>query len=170
MKPGRLFYSLPMHIERPARRPNRLANLLAGAGAGIPAGIAYLGAEWIDNRLSGRRLYDLLLLGRPFVRSMHEADALGAVIHLGNSVALGAVYGLWAERRLPGPPVIKGLVFVSIENTVLYPVLAAERFHPARKADEMGSYWSLRSWLWTMPRHFAYGAVLGWLYQKLRNA
>jgi hypothetical protein len=152
-----------------ARRSNRLADLLAGAVAGIPAGIAYLIVEGIDNRISGRRLYDLQLLGRPFVRSLGRANVLGLAIHLGNSIALGGVYGTVAEQRLPGSPVVKGIMFVTIENSVLYPALAFERFHPARAADDMGSYWSLRSWLWTMPRHFAYGVVIAVGFDRLRH-
>jgi hypothetical protein len=158
-----------MNHETPARRPDRLADLLAGAIAGIPAGIAYLLVGWGDNKLSGRKLYDLQLLGRPFVRSRRNADRLGTVIHMGNSVALGALYGAVAEKRLPGPPLLKGALFVLIENTVLYPMLALERFHPAHKAGDIGSYWSFRSWLWTMPRHFAYGAVLASGFARLRN-
>ena len=162
-------YSLQMNGDIPARRSDRLADLLAGTIAGIPAGIAYLLAEGIDNKLSHRRLYDLQLLGRPFVRSPSVANLLGTVIHMGNSMALGALYGLTAARRLPGPAILKGTIFVTIENTVLYPVLALEGFHPARKTGDMGSYWSFRSWLWTMPRHFAYGVVLAVLFERLRD-
>ncbi len=152
-----------------AGRSSRLADLAFGALAGIPAGLAYLAAEWIDNRISRRRLFDMQLLGRPFVRSPRKANILGVLIHFGNSMILGALYALVAEKRLPGPALAKSSIFVSIENTVLYPALALERFHPARKNDQMGSYWSLRSYLWTMPRHFAYGAVLGPLYARLRH-
>lgn len=163
-------YSVDMNEASPARRSDRLADLLAGAIAGIPAGIAYLIVEGIDNRISGRRLYDLQLLGRPFARSPRRANLIGLVMHLGNSVALGGLYGVVVEKRLPGPPIVKGVIFVTIENSVLYPFLALERFHPARKADDMGSYWSVRSWLWTMPRHFGYGAVLAVGFDRLRHA
>jgi len=81
---------------------------------------------------------------------------------------LGALYGL-VTHRLPGTPAIRGTIFVSIENTILYPALALERFHPARKAGEMGSYWAFRSWLWTMPRHIAYGTILAVCFDRLRN-
>jgi hypothetical protein len=158
-----------MNGSTPARRSDRLADHLAGAIAGIPAGIAYLIVEGMDNRISGRRLHDMQLLGRPFVDSARLANVLGVVMHMGNAVALGGLYGLALEQRLPGPPVIKGLIFVTIENTVLYPVNALERFHPAYKSGNMGSYWSVRSWLWSMPRHFAYGAVLATTFDRLRN-
>lgn len=152
-----------------ARRPDRLAPIVHGALAGLPAGLAYLAVEWIDNRVSHRRLHDLQLLARPFVRSSRRANTLGFGIHLVNSMALGAVYGLIAEPRLPGSPLVKATLFVSIENTLLYPALALERFHPARKTNDMGSYWSVRSYLWTIPRHVAYSAVIGPLYARLRN-
>jgi hypothetical protein len=76
---------------------------------------------------------------------------------------------LTVEKRLPGPPFIRGLIFATIEDTVLYPLSALERFHPAYKNGDMGSYWSLRSYLWTMPRHFAYGAALGAAFDRLRR-
>ncbi len=152
-----------------ARRPDRLATIVHGALAGIPAGLAYLATEWVDNRLSRRRLHDMQLLARPFVRSPRRANLLGFGMHIGNSMVIGAIYGSIAEPHLPGPPLVKGSLFVAIENTILYPVLALERFHPARKTNDMGSYWSVRSYLWTMPRHFAYGAVLGSLYARLRH-
>jgi hypothetical protein len=158
-----------MNATNPARRPDRLADILTGAIAGIPAGIAYLIVEGIDNRISGRRLHDMQLLGRPFVDSPRLANVLGVVLHMGNAITLGGFYGFVLEKRLPGPPVVKGLILVSIENTVLYPVNALERFHPAYKSGDMGSYWSARSWLWTMPRHFAYGAVLAVTFDRLRH-
>lgn len=152
-----------------ARRPNRLANILAGAAAGAVAGVAYLITAGIDNKISGRRLYDLQLLARPFVDSPGSANALGTLIHFGNSAALGSLYGLVAEPHLPGPPVVKALIFVTIEGTVLYPAMALESHHPAIKAGEIGSYWSWKSYLWNLPRHFAYALALGWLYPRLRN-
>lgn len=158
-----------MNDDSAAKRPNRFAHLLAGSTAGIVAGIAYLVTAGIDNKISGQRLYDLQLLARPFVTSRKRANALGTLIHFGNSAAVGSLYGVLAERHLPGPPVVKGLIFVTIEGTILYPLMAMEHHHPAIKADEIGSYWSLKSFLWNWPRHFAFGAVLGWLYAELRN-
>lgn len=158
-----------MHKHSSARRPNRIAQLLIGAVAGAVAGVAYLVTAGIDNKLSGRRLYDLLLLARPFVRSRGNANALGTLIHFSNSAALGSLYGVLAEPHLPGPPVVKGLIFVTVEGTVFYPAMKFESHHPAVKAGEIGPYWSWQSYFWNLPRHFAYGAVLGWLYAKLRN-
>ena len=158
-----------MNEHDAARQPDCLANLFSGATAGLAAGVAYLVTAGIDNRISGQRLYDLQLLARPFVRSRDKANALGALIHFGNSAALGALYGVVAEPPLPGPPTLKGLIFVTVEGTVLYPMLALESHHPAVKAGEIGPYWSWKSFLWNWPRHFAFGAVLGWLYPRLRD-
>lgn len=152
-----------------ARRPNRLAQLFTGAVAGLAGGASYLLVAGLDNKVSGQRLYDLQLLARPFVRSSRSANALGTLIHFGNSAALGSLYGIVAEPRLPGPPVVKGLIFVSIEGTVLYPFLLLERHHPAVASGEIGPYWSWKSFLWNWPRHIAYGVTLGWLYSRLRN-
>src|SRR5215204_5142041 len=113
-----------MNTDDLARRPNRLAQIFSGATAGIVAGAAYLVVAGVDNKFSGRRLYDLQLLARPFVSSHGRAEALGALIHFGNSAALGSLYGVVAEPRLPGPPIIKGLIFVTIEGTILYPAMA----------------------------------------------
>jgi hypothetical protein len=158
-----------MNEDDSARRFGRLAGIFPGAAAGLIAGGAYLVSAGIDNKISGQRLYDLQLLARPFVRSRDKANVLGALMHFGNSAALGALYSFVAEPHLPGPPVVKGLIFVSIEETVLYPLAALESHHPAVKAGEIGPYWSWKSFLWNWPRHIAYGAVLGWLYPKLRN-
>jgi hypothetical protein len=155
--------------ENSARRPDRLAQFVFGAAAGTLAGVVYLLTAGIDNKISGQRLFDLQLLARPFVRSRRKANVLGTLIHFGNSAALGSLYGVVAEPRLPGPPVIKGLIFVTIEGTVLYPFLALESHHPAVKSGEIGPYWTWKSFLWNWPRHIAYGAVLGWLSSKLRD-
>ena len=158
-----------MNADDLTKRPHRFVKLFTGAITGVVAGAAYLVTAGIDNKISGQRLYDLQLLGRPFVQSSAKANALGALFHFGNSAALGALYGVVAERHLPGPPVVKGLIFVTIEDTVLYPIAALETHHPAVKAGEIGPYWSWKSFLWNWPRHLAYGAVLGWIYAKLRN-
>jgi hypothetical protein len=158
-----------MDDDSAAKRPNRFAQLVAGSAAGIIAGVAYLVTAGIDNKISGRRLYDLQLLARPFVTSRNRANAVGTLMHFGNSAAVGSFYGVLAEPHLPGPPIVKGLIFVTIEGTILYPLLALEQHHPAIKADEIGPYGSVKSFLWNWPRHLAFGAVLGWLYAELRD-
>jgi hypothetical protein len=144
-------------------------DLRATTLAGLAAGAAYLATMEIDNRLSGRKLDDVLLLGRPFVEDKERARLLGLTLHGINSVTLAGLYAAVGRYRLPGPPWVRGAIFATVENSVLYPVAYFDEAHPARKAGEIDRYWSVSAYLWSMPRHVAYGAVLGALYDKLKR-
>ncbi len=67
------------------------------------------------------------------MRSRGKANALGTLIHFGNSAALGALFGAVAEPHLPGSPVVKGSDLRTIEETVLYPVAALESLSPCHQ-------------------------------------
>ena len=84
-----------MNIKRPA--------FGAAVIAGVTAGVGYLVQQEIDNRLTGRNLDDLLLLGRPFAKSGIRGKTLGTLIHFGNAAGIGIVYAVAANDRLPGP-------------------------------------------------------------------
>lgn len=137
--------------------------------AGFAAGAVFVATMKIDNRLSGKKLDDLVLLGRPITDNPRTAALAGAPIHLLNSAGLGVVYAAFGRQWLPGPSAFRGALFSLIENAVLYPLTIFEGSHPAIKDGQIDRYWSLSSHLWTAPRHIAYGAVLGSLYERLRN-
>ncbi len=137
--------------------------------AGAAAGVAYAVTMEIDNRLTGKKIDDFLLLGRPFAADTGRARRIGAAIHLGNAVALAVVYAGSARDHLPGQPAFRGAIFGNIENTALYPLAALDRYHPAVREGRLDRYWTVRAYLQSVPRHVAYGMVLGSLYERLRR-
>jgi hypothetical protein len=108
----------------------------------------------------------LIILGRPFVRNPEHARRVGVAIHLANSVALAQIYRLVADR-LPGQPWVKGTIFANVENMVLYPVTVMEDLHPAVRDGQVDRYFTWPAFWQSVPRHVAYGAVLGSLYARL---
>ena len=156
----------------PTTRFNRLKkiDLRAVALAGAAAGAAYAAVLEVDLRLTGRNVDDLTFLGRPFARDPARVRAVGAAIHLGNSLALATAYALLGHDRLPGPPWLRGTVFANVENTILYPLTALEDLHPAIRDGQLARYWTWPAFLQSVPRHVAYGAVLGALYDRLRRS
>jgi hypothetical protein len=91
------------------------------------------------------------------------------VIHLGNAAALGVVYAFLAESRLSGAPWRRGTLFASLENVVLYPLTALENRHAAVRDGQIDRYWNAEAFVQSMPRHAAYGATLGFLYDRWRR-
>ncbi len=134
--------------------------------AGSAAGAAYIVSQEIDNRLSGQNLDDLVLLGRPFVDDPGTAKLAGIPIHFVNSVAMAALFPA-VRRLLPGRPVVQGVTYALIENTMLYPVAVLENLHPAVRSGEVDRYFSLKAYLLSIPRHIAFGATLGLLYDRV---
>ena len=136
--------------------------------AGLLAGAAFVVVLEADLRLTGRNVDDLTLLGGPFLREPRRARAAGAAIHAVNSVALAALYARLADR-LPGPPWLRGVLFATVENGLLYPLAAFEDLHPAIRDGRLDRYWSWSAFLQSIPRHVAYGVALGSVYHRLRR-
>lgn len=139
----------------------------AVAIAGLAAGAAYVVAQEIDIRLTGRNVDDLAALGRFVVRQPGPARLVGLVIHLVNSVVLALVYSR-VEAKLPGPPVARGALFATVENIVLYPITMFDKKHPGIRDGSIARYWTWPAFLQSVPRHLVYGAVLGVLLRRLR--
>ncbi|MFT4036728.1 MAG: hypothetical protein QM692_01005 [Thermomicrobiales bacterium] len=157
-----------MHtIARPASAPE-LPDSLAATVAGLAAGVAFLAVLEADLRLTGRNVDDLIILGRPMVKDPAYARRAGVVIHLANSVALAQLYRL-AEPHLPGAPWLKGVIFANVENLILYPFTALEDLHPAVRDGQVDRYYNWPAFWQSVPRHIAYGAVLGAAYARLRR-
>ena len=140
----------------------------AAALAGIAAGTAYLVVQSADNRLTGRNLDDRILLAGPVVRDPERAKAAGTAIHFANSLALSGLYAA-IEPRLPGPSWWKGVLFFNVENVVLYPLLVFRRHHPSIRDGVIADYWTWPAFLQSIPRHVAFGAVLGIAYDRLKR-
>jgi hypothetical protein len=139
------------------------------AFAGLVAGAAYAAVLEADLRLTGRNVDDFVILGRPFVKRPEDARALGVPIHAANAIALAALYAT-VERRLPGPPWAKGIIFANVENVLLYPITVFEELHPAVRDGQVDRYFTWPAFWQSIPRHIAYGAVLGILYERLRSS
>ena len=120
-----------------------------------------------DLRLTGRNVDDLMILGHPFVADPKRARALGAAIHAVNSVGLAMMYAL-VEPRLAGPPWWKGVLFANVENLLLYPITVFEDHHPAVRDGLVDRYLNWPAFWQSVPRHIAYGAVLGVLYERVQ--
>ena len=135
--------------------------------SGLAAGAAFAVVLEADLRLTGRNVDDFIVLGGPFVADPKDARAVGVAIHALNSVALASLYAV-LERRIPGPPWLKGVVFASIENLILYPVTVFEDRHPAIRDGQVDRYFNWPAFWQSVPRHIAYGVVLGILHDRLR--
>ena len=134
--------------------------------SGLAAGAAFAAVLEADLRLTGRMVDDLIVLGRPFVKDPSHARAAGLAVHAANSVALASLYAL-VEKRIPGPPWFKGVLFANVENVLLYPVTVLEDKHPAIRDGQVDRYFTWPAFWQSVPRHVAYGAVLGVLYAHL---
>lgn len=143
------------------------STIKAATISGLAAGAVFALVLEADLRLTGNNVDDLLVLGSPFVSNPEEARRLGLAIHALNSVALAALYGK-ARPWLPGPPWLKGVIFANVENLILYPVTLLEDLHPAIRTGLVDRYFTWPSFWQSVPRHVAYGAVLGILFERLQ--
>jgi hypothetical protein len=153
---------------RALRRQTRELDLKVVAISGLAAGAAFVAVLETDLRLTGRHVDDLMVLGRPFAEEPAKARALGGVIHAVNSLALASLYAL-LERRMPGPAWLKGVIFANVENMILYPITLFEDIHPAIRTGQVDRYFTWPAFWQSVPRHIAFGAVLGLLYDRLRR-
>jgi hypothetical protein len=154
---------------RVLRRQTREFDPKVVAISGLAAGAAFVAVLEIDLRLTGRNVDDLMILGRPFIEEPAKARALGGALHAFNSVALASLYAM-LEQRIPGPGGLKGVIFANVENAILYPIALFEDIHPAIRSGQVDRYFTWPAFWQSIPRHIAYGAVLGILYDRLRPA
>ena len=140
----------------------------AVVASGLVAGAAFVAVLEADLRLTGRNVDDLIILGRPFVADPRHARAAGGAIHAVNSIGLAAVYA-FVEPHLPGPPWWRGVLYANVENMILYPITRFEDHHPAVRDGQVDGYANWPAFWQSVPRHVAYGAVLGALYARLRK-
>lgn len=109
---------------------------------------------------------DLKLLGMLATRRDPAWRVVGLALHAANGAALGLVYGAVARNRLPGSPVLRGLLLGQLENAALWPVipLLVDRYHPAVRAGRLPRLNTPAYAAQALLRHVAYGAVLGGVY------
>ncbi|MBW3632116.1 MAG: hypothetical protein KY456_03710 [Chloroflexi bacterium] len=149
-------------VSKNVRKPD----VKAVAVSGLAAGAAFVAVLEADLRLTGRNVDDLIVLGRSLVKDPKNARTVGAVIHVVNSLVLASLYAV-IEHRIPGPPWLKGIVFANVENVILYPVTVLEDRHPAIRDGQVDRYFTWPAFWQSVPRHVAYGVVLGTLYDRM---
>ncbi len=144
-----------------------MKTLVQIVAAGIAAGAAFLGAQALDLAVVRNKVDDRVLLGRlaPGAKPS-QAIAIGAAMHIVNSVVFSAVFRLVIRDRLRGPMWARGVTFALLENTLLYPLAILEDFHPALRDGQMDSYQSGTAFAQETWRHVVLGAVLGVLTPK----
>ena len=141
----------------------------AAVVAGLAAGAAFVATMEADIKLTGRNVDDRILLGRPLVKNRESAKKVGTLVHGINSLGFALLYAAVCDH-IPGPPWWKGTLFFNAENVMLYPITAAfGRRHPAIRDGQLPSYWTWPAFVQSIPRHIAFGAVLGILYDRLRR-
>lgn len=135
--------------------------------AGLAAGTAYLGAMWLDNKLSSWEFDDLKLVGQLFTTKSPIWQLQALTGHYGFSITMATLYVRYARQRLPGPNWLRGILFMMIENTLLYPAAKViDSFHAGMKAGQLPPLLNKKSFLGQITRHIAFGAVLGILAKK----
>jgi hypothetical protein len=134
------------------------------------AGGAYLAAQALDLRLRPARTDDLAIHGRLFSADPRRWRPIGALLHLSFGAFLGALYAGRPRRRLTRPtgptahlpPWAAGVLFLQLENALLYPLLALlHRLHPAWRTGLLESYYRPLPAAQQVWRHAVFGAVLG---------
>ena len=150
----------------------RAADTWRGIAAGLVAGVAYLAAQTLDLRLLPTRTDDLAIPGRLFSAAPRLWRPIGALMHLVFGAFLGALYAGWPRRRLTArrAPWEAGVLFLLVENAVLYPLLALlHRLHPAWRTGLLESYYRPLTAAQQVWRHAVFGAALGALLGRPRR-
>ncbi len=145
---------------------NKPFDLRRAVVAGLAGSAAYLAEQYVDLKVIGFPGDDLKLLGMIGTRRAPLWQVAGLATHVANGTALAVVYALLLRDRLPGSPVMRGLLLGQLENALLWPVvpLLIDRYHPAVRAGALPRLNTPAYAAQAALRHVAYGAVLGWMY------
>jgi xanthosine utilization system XapX-like protein len=124
-----------------------------GALAGTAAAAVWLVQQPLDKRVFGWPHDDAELLGR----LTGTGPSMGAVLHLANGGAFGALYAGVAPA-LPVPPALRGPLVGLLEHLATWPLtlLAAPDLSRSPRAFAQSTW-----------RHLLFGAVLGELERRL---
>jgi len=152
--------------------PRHLAtrtDLATGALAGFSGALAFLVAMALDLALTRRRTNDLRLLAGLVPGGARHWPWLGTAMHCLNGALLGTLYQR-VQSRLPGPAWVRGVLFALLENLLLWPLIVLiDRFHPEIRAGRLEPFNRPVPFLQEVWRHVAYGAVLGWVSERLHR-
>ena len=134
--------------------------------AGVAGGVAYLAAQEVDRRVVNPRSNDLDLLGGMVTSNEAVWKPLGLVMHLMAGATFGLVFQHTVAPRLWGPYWLRGVLMAQFENATLWPlVLLLDRSHVAVQRGKLAPMNQPVYFLQAVWRHFALGAVMGWLLQ-----
>jgi hypothetical protein len=138
--------------------------------AGLAAGGAFLAAVWADSKWSSHPFNDLKLVGQMLTTRSPLWQIQGLMSHFGFSAIMGAIYAHVAYSKLPGPGVLRGLLFLQIENSLLYPVAPIiDKIHAGMRRGQLPPLLNWKTFWGQMLRHVAFGAVLGMLYKPKKE-
>lgn len=134
--------------------------------AGLAGALAYLAEQYIDLKVLRFPGDDLKLLGLLATRRDPAWRVAGLALHAANGAMLGLAYGAFVRNRLPGSPLLRGLLLGQLENAALWPLipLLIDRYHPAVRAGRLPRLNRPAYAAQAILRHLAYGAVLGGVY------
>ncbi len=134
--------------------------------AALAAGSAYLAEMAVDMRLLDYPQNDIRMFGELFGRR-RAWPIVGGAMHYSFGIFLTYVYVAYARDRLRGPDWMRGLIFINIENGVLYPFAGLlDRFNPTIHSGEMPPVFSKIGFLNQLLRHAAFGLTLGSLSKR----
>jgi hypothetical protein len=135
--------------------------------AGLAAGTAYLASMWVDNKLSSQHFNDLKLVGQMFTTKSPAWLIQGLLVHYGFSIVVAMLYASWGVRRLPGPRWLRGVLFMQLENAILYPGSSLIMpIHAGLKSGQVPSLLERKVIQGQLLRHVAFGLALGALYTE----
>lgn len=145
-----------MHVEIDTRDEAE-----RGALAGMIGAVAMLVAMMVDLALTHRKTNELRLLAGMVPGGRHVWPLVGTFMHVINGGALGALFGR-IHHGLPGPPLVRGVIFGLVENILLWPVIIVlDHVHPGIKRGELERFNRPIPFLIELLRHAVFGAVLG---------
>ena len=134
--------------------------------AAIAAGNAYLASMWLDNKFFSHPFNDLKLTGQLWTTKSPTWEIVGVANHFSFSVVVSMLYAAWGYSHLPGPHWLRGLLFLQMENALLYPGAALiEPFHAGIKSGQLPTLLSRKSFMGQASRHVAFGLALGLVYR-----
>ena len=141
------------------------ATTVRGALAGAVAAGVWAAQQPLDKVVFGVDYDDTELLGKAITRGP-AWPLVGAVAHLGNGAALGALYAVLAPR-MPVPSWSRGPILGLVEHLATWPLtVVVDRIHPAR-GDLPRLAGSMPAFAQATWRHLLFGVVLGELERRL---
>ena len=120
----------------------------------MAAGSAYLAATWADSKLSSHPFNDLKLIGQMVTTRSPWWQMQGLAGHYCFSVVMALLYARYGRAVLPGSGWLRGVLFLMLENTVLYPVgVPVDRYHAGVRAGELAPMMTWKTFRGQVLRH-----------------